>query len=72
MYTQGHRNFLEKSVDNWAPLWYNGLASEGQGSSPPRQPQKKVLDNQSKVWYNLGESSERHSNNSLKSLLCTA
>lgn len=31
-----------------------------------------MLDNQSKVWYNLGKSSERHGNNSLKSLPCTA
>ena len=57
MYTQGHRNFLEKSVDKWAPLWYTGLASEGEGSSPLQGPQKKVLDKCSTLWY-TGDSRE--------------
>lgn len=86
----------KKSVDILEPMWYNGLASEGEGSSPTqvatekvvdklttmwytgdsregnRTTPQKVLDNQSKVWYNLGKSNVRHSNHSLKSLLCTA
>ena len=39
------------------PVWYNGLASEGEGSSPPPQPQKKVVDKLTTMWY-TGDSRE--------------
>lgn len=49
--------FLKKSVDNCPCLWYNGLASEGEGRSPSGSHRKKCLTNAPAVWY-TGDSRE--------------